>query len=48
MLSSETRVLSTDDATRRRFAAYWLVVRPGSTAIRWEVLTAVELRAQAA
>jgi hypothetical protein len=48
VLSSETRVLSTDDATRRRFAAYWLVVRPGSTAIRWEVLTAVELRAQAA
>lgn len=45
-LSSETRVLSTDDATRRRFARYWLVVQPGSTAIRWEVLTAVELRAR--
>ena len=40
-LSSETRVLSTDDATRRRFACYWLFVQPGSTAIRWEVLTAV-------
>jgi len=47
-LSSETRVLSTDDATRRRFARYWLFVQPGSTAIRWEVLTAVELRARAA
>jgi hypothetical protein len=47
-LSSETRVVSTDDATRRRFARYWVVVQPGSTAIRWEVLTAVELRAQAA
>jgi hypothetical protein len=47
-LSSETRVVSTDEATRRRFARYWLLVEPGSTAIRWEVLTAVELRAQAA
>jgi hypothetical protein len=47
-LSSETRVVSTDDVTRRRFAFYWLVVQPGSTAIRWEVLTAVQLRAQAA
>ena len=43
-LSSETRVLSTDDATRRRFARYWLIVEPGSTAIRWEVLTAVDVR----
>ena len=47
-LSSETRVVSTDDATRRRFARYWVFVQPGSTAIRWEVLTAVELGAQAA
>lgn len=45
-LSSETRVLATDPTTRRRFAAYWLFVRPGSTAIRWEVLTAVQLRAE--
>jgi hypothetical protein len=45
-LSSETRVVSTDDRTRRRFALYWLFVRPGSTAIRWEVLTAVQLKAQ--
>src|SRR3954471_877024 len=45
-LSSETRVVSTDDATRRRFAFYWLFVQPGSTAIRWEVLTAVQLRAE--
>ena len=47
-LSSETRVVATDDATRRRFAWYWVFVQPGSTAIRWEVLTAVGLRAQAA
>lgn len=46
-LSSETRVQSTDDATRRRFDRYWLVVRPGSSAIRYEVLTAVALRAEA-
>ena len=45
-LSSETRVVSTDDATRRRFARYWVFVQPGSTAIRWEVLTAVELRSR--
>ena len=46
-LSSETRVAATDDDTRRRFAAYWVVVGPGSSAIRWEVLTAVQLRAEA-
>jgi hypothetical protein len=46
-LSSETRVLATDPTTRRRFALYWTVVRPGSTAIRWEVLTAVQLKAEA-
>ncbi len=46
-LSSETRVLATDPTTRRRFRLYWLFVQPGSTAIRWEVLTAVQLRAEA-
>jgi hypothetical protein len=46
-LSSETRVLATDPATRRRFARYWFFVQPGSTAIRWEVLTAVQLKAEA-
>lgn len=46
-LSSETRVVATDPATRRRFALYWRVIRPGSSAIRWEVLTAVGLRAEA-
>jgi hypothetical protein len=43
-LSSETRVAATDGMTRRRFDRYWRVVRPGSSAIRWELLTAVELR----
>nr|WP_204332482.1 hypothetical protein [Geodermatophilus sabuli] len=46
-LSSETRVLATDPTTRRRFALYWRFVQPGSTAIRWEVLTAVQVRAEA-
>jgi hypothetical protein len=46
-LSSETRVQATDEATRRRFDRYWLVVRPGSSAIRWEVLTAVAIKAEA-
>jgi hypothetical protein len=45
VLSSETRVKATDDASRRMFARYWRVIRPGSSAIRWEVLTAVELKA---
>jgi hypothetical protein len=39
-------VLATDPATRRRFALYWLFVQPGSTAIRWEVLTAVQLKVE--
>ena len=42
-LTSETRVVSTDAWTRRRFGRYWWFVRPGSSAVRWEVLTAVEL-----
>ena len=46
-LSSETRVVATDDASRRRFRLYWVFVQPGSTAIRWEVLTAVALKAEA-
>lgn len=46
-LSSETRVTATDPATRRKFNRYWLVVGPGSSAIRWELLTAVALKAEA-
>jgi len=46
-LTSETRVAATDDATRRRFDRYWLLVRPGSSAIRYEVLTAVAIKAEA-
>jgi hypothetical protein len=46
-LSSETRMSATDPETRRRFDRYWMFVGPGSSAIRWEVLTAVGLRAEA-
>ncbi len=46
-LTCETRVVATDPGTRRRFAGYWFVVRPGSSAIRWELLTAVAMRAEA-
>ncbi|MGV9270176.1 hypothetical protein ACWDRR_36630 [Kitasatospora sp. NPDC003701] len=40
-LITETRVLSTDAATRRTFAAYWLAVRAGSGLIRRDILRAV-------
>lgn len=46
-LSSETRVAATDPATRKRSDRYWFVVGPGSSAIRWEVLTAVAVKAEA-
>jgi hypothetical protein len=45
-LSCETRVAATDRASRRRFARYWLVVGPGSSAIRWEVLAALAMKAE--
>lgn len=40
-LITETRVLSTDPATRRTFAAYWLAIRLGSGLIRRDILRAV-------
>src|SRR5947207_2205285 len=46
LLSTETRVLATDPKTRRAFAAYWFVIRPGSSAIRREVLKVVARRAE--
>ena len=45
-LSCETRVAATDDRSRRRFGRYWLIVGPGSSATRWEILTAVALKAE--
>lgn len=46
-LRTETRVLSADAATRRRFRAYWLVIRPFSGSIRREMLAAVRSAAEA-
>ena len=46
LFSIETRVLATDPNTRRAFAAYWFFIRPGSVAIRREVLRIVARRAE--
>lgn len=43
---TETRVRTTDAAARRRFAAYWLLVRPFSGFLRRELLRAVVRRAE--
>jgi len=47
-LSTETRIQATDAGSRRRFARYWRVVRPGSALIRREVLRATRRRAERA
>jgi hypothetical protein len=46
-LETETRVFLTDRAARRRFAAYWLVIRPFSGFIRRSWLRAAKRRAEA-
>jgi hypothetical protein len=45
-LVTETRIAATDAGARRRFAAYWLIVRPGSALIRRMWLRAVKKRAE--
>ena len=45
-LTTETRIAATDARARRRFAAYWLIVRPGSGLIRRMWLRAVKKRAE--
>jgi hypothetical protein len=45
LVATETRVLASDAEARRRFRAYWLVVRPWSGAVRREWLRAIERRA---
>lgn len=47
-LSTETRIAGTDAYARRRFGAYWLLVRPGSGLIRHEWLGAISKRARSA
>lgn len=46
VVSTETRVLATDDVTRRRFAAYWRAIYPGSAIIRRSWLAAIRRRAE--
>ena len=46
VLCTETRVLIPDAAARRRFAAYWLLVRPWSGLIRRMWLRAIKRRAE--
>lgn len=44
-LETETRIAATDARARRRFAAYWLLVRAGSGAVRHSMLRAIARRA---
>lgn len=46
-LTTETRVWATDASARRRFAAYWRTIYPGSALIRRMWLRAVRERAEA-
>jgi hypothetical protein len=48
VLRTETRVLCADAAARRRFRAYWLLIRPFSGLIRREMLAAVRSAAESA
>jgi hypothetical protein len=45
VVSTETRVFANSPSARRRFAAYWRVIYPGSAIIRREWLRAIERRA---
>lgn len=45
-MSTETRVLTTDSRARQKFGRYWLVIRPGSAAIRRSWLRAAKRRAE--
>jgi hypothetical protein len=46
LLTTETRVYATDASTRRKFAAYWRVIYPGSSLIRVMWLRAIRRRAE--
>jgi hypothetical protein len=45
-LTTETRVVATDAAARRRFAVYWRIIYPGSSYLRHAWLAAVRARAE--
>jgi len=46
LLRTETRIACADAAARRRFRAYWFVIRPGSGLIRRAMLRAVRTHAE--
>jgi len=46
-LTTETRVVATDNWTLRRFTAYWRVIYPGSAILRVTWLRAIKRRAEA-
>jgi uncharacterized protein YndB with AHSA1/START domain len=48
VLSTETRVLCGDPASRRKFGMYWLVIRPGSGLIRRVMLRRIRRNAERA
>jgi hypothetical protein len=48
IVSTETRVFANSPAARRRFAAYWRVIYPGSALIRRMMLRAIARRATSA
>jgi hypothetical protein len=45
-VSTETRVLATDDAARRTMARYWRLIYPGSGLLRRSMLNAIRVRAE--
>jgi hypothetical protein len=46
LLTTETRVYATDASVRRKFAAYWRTIYPGSALIRVMWLRAIRHRAE--
>jgi len=46
-VTTETRVFATSDSARRSFAAYWRVIYPGSSLLRYTWLRAIQRRAEA-
>lgn len=46
LLTTETRIQATDEQARRSFRRYWLVIHPGSAAIRRAWLRAIRRRAE--
>lgn len=44
-VSTTTRVIANDPAAQRSFAAYWCIIYPGSSLIRYSWLRAIRTRA---